>query len=276
MSLGYVIRRLLGAIPLLLGISVILFAIIQLAPGGPLDIYAENPSVSKEALAQIAARYGLDQPVPVQYLLWLKAILVGDWGYSIRTGRPVLDEIVLRLGPTLQLGGLAMVISLLIAVPVGMLLVNWLLAPMTAMFRALEGTVSSYRDGDFAFSLAWEKNDELGDLVAAHNELGATLRKQRESLVHRELLLDTMLQNTPVAMMLVDQAGHVVFGNIAARKLLTGGKRLEGQSLSTLLERALKREVGDVTDHAALAAWLRSQRSPVRADTDARIVVATP
>lgn len=121
MSLGYVIRRLLGAIPLLLGISVILFVIIQLAPGGPLDIYAENPSVSKEALAQIAARYGLDQPVPVQYFLWLKAILVGDWGYSIRTGRPVLDEIVLRLGPTLQLGGLAMLVSLLIAVPVGII-----------------------------------------------------------------------------------------------------------------------------------------------------------
>lgn len=121
MSLAYIIRRLLGAIPLLLGISVILFTIIQLAPGGPLDIYAENPSVSKEALAQTAARYGLDQPVPVQYFLWLKAVLVGDWGYSIRTGRPVLDEIVLRLGPTLQLGGLAMVISLLVAVPVGMI-----------------------------------------------------------------------------------------------------------------------------------------------------------
>ena len=121
MSLSYIIRRILGAIPLLLGISVILFVIIQLAPGGPLDIYAENPSVSKEALAQIAARYGLDQPVPVQYFLWLKAILVGDWGFSIRTGRPVLDEIVLRLGPTLQLGGLAMLVSLLIAVPVGII-----------------------------------------------------------------------------------------------------------------------------------------------------------
>ncbi|QQR38348.1 ABC transporter permease [Devosia rhizoryzae] len=121
MSLGFIIRRILGAIPLLLGISVILFVIIQLAPGGPLDMYAENPSVSKEALAQIAARYGLDQPVPVQYFMWLKAIVVGDWGYSIRTGRPVLDEILLRLGPTLQLGGLAMIISLIIAVPVGMI-----------------------------------------------------------------------------------------------------------------------------------------------------------
>ncbi|RUT31071.1 ABC transporter permease [Arsenicitalea aurantiaca] len=119
MSLGYIVRRLLGAIPLLLGISVILFTIIQLAPGGPLDMYAENPSVSPEALAQIAARYGLDQPPPIQYFMWLSAMLTGDWGYSIRTGRPVLGEIVMRLGPTLQLGGLAMLISLLIAVPLG-------------------------------------------------------------------------------------------------------------------------------------------------------------
>jgi len=121
MSIGFVLRRLLGAIPLLLGISVILFTIIQLAPGGPLDMYSENPSVSKEALAQIAARYGLDQPVPVQYFMWLKAVVLGDWGYSIRTGRPVLDEIVVRLGPTLQLGGLAMTISLLVAVPLGII-----------------------------------------------------------------------------------------------------------------------------------------------------------
>lgn len=121
MSLSYIIKRLLGAIPLLLGISVVLFAIIQLAPGGPLDIYAENPSVSREALEQIARRYGLDQPVPVQYFMWLKAVVVGDWGYSIRTGRPVLDEIVYRLGPTLKLGGVAMVVSLLVAVPIGMI-----------------------------------------------------------------------------------------------------------------------------------------------------------
>ena len=59
MSLGYVIRRLLGAIPLLLGISLILFTIIHLAPGGPLDMYLENPAVSPEALEQIAKAYGL-------------------------------------------------------------------------------------------------------------------------------------------------------------------------------------------------------------------------
>jgi len=121
MSLGYVIRRLLGAIPLLLGISLILFTIIHLAPGGPLDMYLENPAVSKEALEQIARAYGLDQPVPVQYFLWLKSMLVGDWGYSIRTGRPVLTEIVLRLGPTLELGGLSLLISLALAIPLGII-----------------------------------------------------------------------------------------------------------------------------------------------------------
>ncbi|WP_375449634.1 ABC transporter permease [uncultured Devosia sp.] len=121
MSIGYVLRRLLGAIPLLLGISVILFSIVHLAPGGPLDMYTENPAVSQQALDQIAAAYGLDQPVPVQYVLWLKSMLVGDWGYSIRTGRPVLTEIVLRLGPTLELGGLALLISLAIAIPLGII-----------------------------------------------------------------------------------------------------------------------------------------------------------
>lgn len=121
MSFGYVLRRLLSAIPLLLGISVILFSIVHLAPGGPLDMYTENPAVSQEALDQIAAAYGLDQPVPVQYLLWLKSMVVGDWGYSIRTGRPVLTEIVLRLGPTLELGGLALLLSLAIAIPLGII-----------------------------------------------------------------------------------------------------------------------------------------------------------
>src|SRR6185503_7744976 len=108
-------------------------------------------------------------------------------------------------------------ITAAIAVPLAMYVVRRTLVPMTAMFRVLAGTVTSYRDGDFAFSLAWKPNDELGDLVAAHNALGDTLRSQRESLIHRELLLDTMVQNTPVAMLLCDPGGHIVYGNLAAR-----------------------------------------------------------
>lgn len=126
-------------------------------------------------------------------------------------------------------------IAAAVMVPVAVYIMLSVFADMTAMFRALAGTVTSYRDGDFAFSLAWQHDDEIGDLVAAHNALGDTLRGQRESLVHRELLLDTMVQNTPVAMLLVDPRGHVVYGNISARKLLADGRRLEGQLLSAIL-----------------------------------------
>jgi len=132
----------------------------------------------------------------------------------------------------------AAAIVLAVVLPITISVVMQSLSLMTAMFRALAGTVSSYRDGDFAFSLAWERNDELGDLVAAHNALGDTLRRQREGLVQRELLLDTMVQNTPVAMLLCDAGGHVVYGNVAARQLLGGGRRLEGVLLGDLLEAA--------------------------------------
>ena len=129
-------------------------------------------------------------------------------------------------------------IAVVVLVPLTMWAVRRPLAPMAAMFRALAGTATSYRDGDFAFSLAWENNDELGDLVAAHNALGDTLRGQREALVHRELLLDTMVQNTPVAMLLVDPGDHVVYGNLAARRLLGEGKRLEGLRMAEVVARA--------------------------------------
>ena len=121
MSLIYIIKRILGAVPLLIGISLVLFIIIHLAPGGPLDVYADNPSTSPEALEQMGKAYGLDQPVHIQYFMWLKSMAVGDWGYSIRTGRPVLTEIVGRLGATLELDGLALLVSLLLAVPLGII-----------------------------------------------------------------------------------------------------------------------------------------------------------
>jgi len=127
-------------------------------------------------------------------------------------------------------------VALAVLLPFTISVVLSSLSSATAMFRALAGTVTSYREGDFAFSLAWTRNDEIGDLVAAHNALGDTLRRQRESLVHRELLLDTMVQNTPVAMLLCDAGGHIVYGNVAARQLLGGGRRLEGIALAAVLE----------------------------------------
>jgi nitrogen fixation/metabolism regulation signal transduction histidine kinase len=108
-------------------------------------------------------------------------------------------------------------------------------APMHSLFRALAGTVASYRDGDFGFGLSWHGPGALGELVAAHNHLGDVLREQRLALVQRELLLDTMVQHTPVAMLLVDPHRRVVYANLAARKLLGDGKRLEGQGFDDLL-----------------------------------------
>ncbi|TNJ32938.1 sensor histidine kinase [Arenimonas terrae] len=128
--------------------------------------------------------------------------------------------------------------ALLVAVPVALMAARRAVRPALSLFRALAGTALSYRDGDFSFGLRWKPRDELGDLVAAHNELGGVLREQRLSLVQRELLLDTMVQNTPVAMLLVGDGGHVVYGNLAARKLLNQGRKLEGLALEALLRQA--------------------------------------
>lgn len=112
------------------------------------------------------------------------------------------------------------------------------LAPMNSLFRALAGTVASYRDGDFSFGLAWSGQGELNELVASHNALGDALREQRLALVQRELLLDTMVQHTPVAMLLVDPSRRIVHANLAARKLLGEGRKLEGQAFDALLAKA--------------------------------------
>ena len=133
---------------------------------------------------------------------------------------------------------LAAVLALGVLLPALAYHVSRVFAPMRSLFRALAGTVGSYRDGDYGFALAWAGRGELGELVASHNELGDALREQRMSLVQRELLLDTMVQNTPVAMLLVDPSGHIVHANIAARKLLGEGRRLEGHTFGALLEAA--------------------------------------
>jgi nitrogen fixation/metabolism regulation signal transduction histidine kinase len=126
---------------------------------------------------------------------------------------------------------------LLVFIPVSIALVRAQLQPILELFRAMSGTVLSYQDRDFSFGLHWRRNDELADLVDAHNELGQVLREQRLDLVQRELLLDSMLQNTPVAMLLVGMRGHIVFGNITARQLLNHGRKLEGHTLETILQR---------------------------------------
>ncbi|MBJ7310194.1 sensor histidine kinase [Rugamonas sp. CCM 8940] len=134
--------------------------------------------------------------------------------------------------------GLVLALCLLCVLPLAVITIRAQLAPILSLFRALTGTVTSYQDGDFSFSLYWPQNDELSDLVAAHNALGAVLRQQRLELVQRELLLDTMVQNTPVAMLLVSEGGPVVYANVAARQLLNQGRKLEGHRLDAVLAMA--------------------------------------
>jgi nitrogen fixation/metabolism regulation signal transduction histidine kinase len=129
----------------------------------------------------------------------------------------------------LSAGGIAIVIATMI----------WRsLVPMRALFRALAGTVASYRDGDFSFGITWDKASDLIELVDAHNALGNALRDQRLALVQRELLLDTMVQNTPVAMVLIDPNQRVVLGNLAARRMLGEGRRMEGRAFADVLSNA--------------------------------------
>ncbi|WP_425146409.1 ABC transporter permease [Deinococcus sp.] len=121
MSVSYLVRRVLGMLPLLLGVSLILFGVLHLAPGGPLDVYADNPSVTAEALAQMKRAFGLDKPLPIQYVSWVSAFFQGEWGYSIRTAQPVVTEVLSRVPATLMLGGTAFVLALLVAIPLGVL-----------------------------------------------------------------------------------------------------------------------------------------------------------
>jgi peptide/nickel transport system permease protein len=119
MNFSYLTRRALVTIPLLLGVSLILFFVLHLAPGGPTDVYADNPSVSPAALENLKRELGLDQPLPWQYLRWLGAFARGEWGFSIRSGQPVLETALERVVPTLFLGGTSFILALLLAIPLG-------------------------------------------------------------------------------------------------------------------------------------------------------------
>ena len=118
--LTYTLRRILGMIPTLLLISVVCFTVIQLQPGSFLDQYLEDPRVTKETVASVTRQLGLEQPLWVQYLTWIKGIVTqGDFGYSFVNGRPVSSLIWERLGWTVFLALLTLIVSWAIAVPLG-------------------------------------------------------------------------------------------------------------------------------------------------------------
>ncbi|MEK7838000.1 MAG: ABC transporter permease [candidate division NC10 bacterium] len=117
----YALRRVLQAVPLLLGITLGIFLLIRLVPGGPLSAYEGNPDVTPQDMARLRQQLGLDAPLPVQYVRWLGRLGRGDLGWSLVTHRPVTSMIAERLGNTAYLMGLALVLTFAIALPAGII-----------------------------------------------------------------------------------------------------------------------------------------------------------
>jgi peptide/nickel transport system permease protein len=117
--LSFAGRRLLQVVPLLLIVSLLVFALIHAAPGGPLALYLDNPNVRPQDIERLRRQMGLDRPLPAQYVAWLRAFVVGDWGYSYADGRPVLDRLLERVPATLQLVGISTLVAVLVALGAG-------------------------------------------------------------------------------------------------------------------------------------------------------------
>ena len=115
----YLIRRLLITVPSLLGISLVLFTVLALAPGDPFGEMATNPAIPPSVQAALRAKFGLDDPIPVRYMHWLVAMLHGDWGFSF-VSRINVDTLILqRLPVTLGVIGASQLLAVLVALPVG-------------------------------------------------------------------------------------------------------------------------------------------------------------
>lgn len=117
----FVVSRLWQAMVLMIGVSIIGFALMHLAPGGPVALYTLNPTVTAQDIQRIKVQFGLDQPVYVQYGRWALGMITGHWGASFFGGRPVVDIVLERLPATFELMGISMVLAMLIGVATGVL-----------------------------------------------------------------------------------------------------------------------------------------------------------
>jgi nitrogen fixation/metabolism regulation signal transduction histidine kinase len=132
----------------------------------------------------------------------------------------------------------ALLLSLAVCVPLTVYAVRRFMAPITRLITALGDGVASFKDGDFSVSLNPKRDDELGALVNLYNAAGDVLRRERQSLYQRELMLDTVIQSTPWALVLGNANGRVVYSNVAARQLFHQGRRFEGLVFAEVLQDA--------------------------------------
>ena len=116
----YILKRLLHIVPTVLGITFIVFLMMQSVPGDPV-VALLGDAYTQEDAVKVRHAYGLDRPIIVQYFIWLGKLVQGNWGTSILTGRPVLEDVLVRLPVTLELIVLSMGVALAIAVPAGII-----------------------------------------------------------------------------------------------------------------------------------------------------------
>src|SRR5262245_27996518 len=122
---SYLVRRLLLMIPTILGISLISFVIIQLAPGDPATIImadvsqSVNPALAGQIIKETRQLYGLDQPIHIQYWRWLERIATFNFGQSLRDHRPVIDQLKERIPVSVKLAGISLTFAYLISIPLG-------------------------------------------------------------------------------------------------------------------------------------------------------------
>jgi len=117
--LTFVIRRVAQIIPLLIVVSLLVFALIHAAPGGPLSLYLDNPNVRPQDIERLRRQMGLDKPLVAQYVSWVVAFARGDWGFSYADGRPVAERLLERVPATLQLVGVSTLLAVFVSLVVG-------------------------------------------------------------------------------------------------------------------------------------------------------------
>ncbi len=137
--LRFTVRRAAEALPLLLVVSVLVFALIHAVPGGPLSLYLENPNVRPADIERLRQAMGLDRSLPEQYWSWLTAFARGDWGYSYADGRPVLQRIMERIPATLQLVLVSTGGAIVLAVSCALLSLRGSAMDRITMFGAVAG-----------------------------------------------------------------------------------------------------------------------------------------
>jgi len=125
--------------------------------------------------------------------------------------------------------------TLALVVPLSLWVVSRWAGPLNRVLRALGDAARSFQDGDFSLSIGTRRRDELGELVAHVNRMGDVLRKERQGVFQRELLLETVIQSSPLALVLTDSTGHIIYSNVVARRMFQDGRKLEGLAFGDLV-----------------------------------------